>query len=132
MSASTSELLARLAHTIRNEIAPEVGEEYARTQAFMASVVLQRLSKHVELEPLHAAAAESDIARLRPELGALLADAPESVVAVAGQLAAVDDLGPLIRELYAWGVDHPDAAEALAAVRRVLRADIDRRMEVAT
>ena len=67
------------------------------------------------------------------ELAALLADAPSPVVAA---LARVDDgtvasLGPLIDGLYGWGIGHPDAAEALARIRLVLRRDIDRRMEIA-
>ena len=39
---SPDELLRRLAQTLKHEIAPAVGEAYPKTQAYMASVVLEK------------------------------------------------------------------------------------------
>ena len=127
-----AELLERVAATIRGQIAPAVDEEYPKTQAFMASVILQRLAKQVALGPVHAEAAAADVAALCTELAPLLEEAPATVTdasAGLGEDPDVADLGPLIEALYAWG---DDGAPALDAVRRVLRRDIDRRMEIAT
>ena len=38
------ELLARLAATFRRDVGPQVTDPFAKTQAFMAAVVLEKLS----------------------------------------------------------------------------------------
>lgn len=127
-----SELLARVAETVRNDIAPAVDEEYARTQAFMASVILQRLSRQVALGPQHGAAELADLQALRLDLEPLLVDAPVEVRDAAAAIDAVADLGPFLHLLYGWGMREAPARAARDAVRRCLRMDIDRRMEIAT
>ena len=129
-----AEMLRRLAGTLKTEVAPQVTEEYARTQAFMASVIVERLAKQVELANEHAAMELSDLTRLCAELEGILASSPPAVTQALAALSAnpsTSGLGPLIDELYAWGLDEAAAGEALAAIRPVLRRDIDRRMEVA-
>ena len=128
------ELLVGIADTLRSDIAPAVDDEYARTQAFMAAVVLQRVAREVALGPGHAETSAADASALHRELGRQLADAPADVVAALDELAergAISATGPLVESLYRWGIDRADAAEALATVRRYLRRDIDRLMEIA-
>lgn len=132
VSLESAELLERIAATIRNEIAPAVEEEFPKTQAFMASVILHRVAKQLALRPGHAEAEVADLAELAADLEPLLQEAPAGVSQTAEALSAGDavaELGPLIEALYEWG---EEGVAALAAVRRVLRRDIDRRMEVAT
>jgi hypothetical protein len=134
MTLPVDETLRRLSHTLRSEIGPAVGDEYTRTQAFMASVILERLSKQVELAPAHEAAEASDLTALRDSLAPLLHEAPQVVtdaLRAAAATGAVAGLGGLIGALYEWGIDRPEASEALALIRPVLRRDIDRRMEIA-
>ncbi|MEL7157554.1 MAG: hypothetical protein AAFN30_13245 [Actinomycetota bacterium] len=131
----SSELLRRLSATLRTEIGPAVDDEYTRTQAFMASVILERVAREHELRSGHDAAENADLGRLHPALEQHLASAapvPEAVTAAVDAARAsmtVAALGPVIDELYRWG--HDDAAAALDLIRPALRADIDRRMEVA-
>ena len=82
--------------------------------------------------PAPAEAEVADLAELAADLEPLLQEAPAGVSQTAEALSAGDavaELGPLIEALYEWG---EEGVAALAAVRRVLRRDIDRRMEVAT
>lgn len=135
----TNELVARLAQTLKAEVGPAVADEYARTQAFMASVILTRVGRELALGPDHARAEQADLAHLTPDLVTLLTGAPAPVEAAVEALArnpTVAGLGPVIEALYAWadadpieGVARRD--RALASIRPVLRRDIDRRMEVA-
>ncbi|MDG2113065.1 MAG: hypothetical protein P8N02_10680, partial [Actinomycetota bacterium] len=71
---------------------------------------------------------------LRDSLAPLLHEAPQVVtdaLRAAAATGAVEGLGGLIGALYEWGIDRPEASEALALIRPVLRRDIDRRMEIA-
>lgn len=134
MTIPAHELLLRLAGTLRTEIGPAVGDEYTRTQAFMASVILERLGKQVELGPAHAAAESADMSSLADRLASVLTDAPKAVsqaVEAAVESRSVPALGPVVEALYGWGIEQPSAVEALALIRPVLRRDIDRRMEIA-
>ena len=132
MTLPVEEQLRRLADTLRNEVGPAVGDEYTRTQAFMSSVILQRLASQVEHAPRHSEAETREVAALHRRLEQILTDAPDHV-ATARALAAgegtVAALGPLIRELYTW--NSGTAGDALDLIRPALRADIDRRMEIA-
>jgi hypothetical protein len=129
------ELLHRLATTVRADIAPAVGDEYTRTQAFMTAVILEKLAREVARGPADEAAARADLAGLHPAIETLLASAPEPVASAAARArraGTVEALGPLVTELYRWGVGPGSVgAAALAEIRTVLRADIDRRMEIA-
>ncbi len=130
----TADLLGRLAETLRTEIGPAVGDDYTRTQAHMAGVILERVGRQLRLAPAHADAERGDMDGLLDELGPSLSSAPDDVTAAVEAARAsgrVGSLTPLIDALYRWGIDRPAAADALARVRSVLRRDIDRRMEVA-
>ena len=128
------ELLSRLSATLKADIAPAVTDEYTRTQTHMASVILERLSKQVKLSPVHETAEAADLAQLIRELEELLTPKTESNVDAAWQRVSttpsIDRLGPLLRALHEW--HDPVAEQALARIRPVLRADIDRRMEIAS
>lgn len=134
MSIAPAELLRRLSASLRADIGPAVGDEYARTQAFMASVILERVSRQLEFGPAHQAAETADLTRLCTLLTPTLLDGPPEVVSAFAEVrsqATVASLGGLIAALYAWGVDEPTVTEALGHIRPVLRHDIDRRMRVA-
>lgn len=131
----TDELIASIAATLRTDIAPAVGDEFARTQAFMAAVVLERVAREVVFGPEIAKADGDDAAELHRALVAVLEDAPPAVVAALDELGQAVNLAataPLIDALYEWGSDQPEAIEALGVIRQYLRRDIDRRMKVAT
>ena len=144
MTADDHELLSRLAGMVRNQIAPAVDDEYARTQAFMASVILQRLAKQSQFADEHRAAEIADVAALADQLDAVFAQADAAAeteaavpadlrdaVARMRQRSSIAAASEVIEALYGWGPAHPVASAALAAIRGVLRRDIDRRMEVA-
>lgn len=158
MSLRADDLLERLAGQLRGQIAPAVADEYQRTQAFMAAVILERLAREAALGERHREAEAADIARLAMDLSDILDDArtsaagavphavrdaaqppssmavPDDVSVALTRLQADPDvmlLGPLVEALYRWGPERPKAAAALDAIRPVLRRDIDRRMEIA-
>ncbi|MDE0846820.1 MAG: hypothetical protein ACJ05G_11190 [Actinomycetota bacterium] len=135
MTLSSSDILQRLADTIRNDIGPAVSDEYTRTQAFMASVILSKLSKQLELETAHTLAEQADVAELKLQLQTLLNDAPPPVQDRLTNFLQQDRIMPLsalLTALHEWGVNIPEASAALGLIRTVLRADIDRRMDIAT
>ncbi len=140
MSLEDHELLLRLSDTVRTQIAPAVDDEYARTQAFMASVILQRLAKQAQLAGAHNVAETVDVASLTDQLDALFAqadastDVPSDVGDAVARMrlqASIAAASGVIDALYRWGPERPQAAAALAAIRQVLRRDIDRRMDIA-
>ncbi|HEX2886219.1 hypothetical protein [Vineibacter terrae] len=135
---SPDQLLERIAATLRRDIGPAIGDEYPRTQAFMAAVVLQKLGRGLACAPAHRAAAAADMDALVADLEAALAAAPPPsaiAAAVAGLERGRDAaaLCALIEALYAnrEALDPARFDTLLSRVRRTLRADIDRRVEVA-
>ena len=56
MSFETDVLLVRLASQVRNDIAPSIDDEYARTQAHMTAVILERLARQAAFGDGHRAA----------------------------------------------------------------------------
>ena len=144
MSLDDYELLSRLADTVRAQIAPAVDEEYARTQAFMASVILQRLAKQAQFQDEHRAAEIADVTALAHRLDAVFttagtsagdaADVPADIRDAVARMRAQTSIASateVIDALYGWDPSHPLAGEALAAIRHALRRDIDRRMGIA-
>lgn len=142
-----TELLQRIAQTLRQEIGPAVDAEYPKTQAFMASVVLQKLARQLALTEQHRAADEGDFRELQNDLRHLLGagDVPATVptaiparVAAAVQMLTRDASAPhlcaLIEALYAERSVLGSARfnALLGRVRKTLRAQIDRCMEYAT
>lgn len=135
MTLPPSDILRRLADTIRNDIGPAVSDEYTRTQAFMASVILNKLSKQLDLELAHRLAEEADVRELKIQLQTLLKGSPSLVQNCLDDFLQQDQIMPLtslLTELHEWGVHNSQASDALKLIRPVLRADIDRRMEIAT
>jgi hypothetical protein len=132
------QLAARLSATLRSEIGPAVQEPLPKTQAFMASVVLEKLGRQLQLADQHAAADRADLDRLFAELGPQL-DAPDTPASVRAAFAGARADGhypalcPFIEALYAarseLGGTRFDAA--LGAVRRALRARLDRQVAYA-
>jgi hypothetical protein len=129
------ELLERMSGTLRRDIGPAVGDGFAKTQAFMASVILEKLARQ-----LNGAAARAELDRgdalalgrdLRERLGS--SPAPSPLEAALAAVSAGDDaaLGPLVDALYQAGPELGEAcfADLLARVRRTLRARLDRQLE---
>ena len=132
------DLLERIAQLLRRDIGPAIDAEYARTQAFMAAVVLQKVGRQLALAGEHAAAETADLAALLADLRARLSegDAPAAVRAAVDGLAKVRDsaaLCRLIEALYAARAELGEArfAALLGRARVTLRRSIDRRMAVA-
>jgi hypothetical protein len=133
------ELLERIAHSLRTDIGPAVGAAYPKTQAFMASVVLEKLAKELRLAGEHAARNRADAADLVRDLDreiAAIAQAPGSVREALEQLRRDLDapaLTRIVEALYATRNELGDKcfAALLTRVRAVLRARIDRALEYA-
>ena len=132
------ELLQRIAETLKTTIGPAVADDYARTQAFMAAVILQKLGQARERAEEHARAQTDDLETLCLQLAGFAETAPLPSAlgrAIAGLADARTPaaLCALIDALYAsrevLGAKTFDAL--LTPVRRCLRRDIDRRMEYA-
>lgn len=132
-----SALLARMSKTFRGDVGPAIADDYARTQAYLSAVVLQKLSRQLELADAHAEAEAADRAALIADLNTLLAanDTPDPIRAAVEALPATRDAGlcTLIECLYANQAELGQARfdAALHRVRQALRRSIDRRMEVA-
>jgi hypothetical protein len=138
VSLPPTDLLARMATTMRTEIGPAVDGAYPRTQAFMAAVILEKVARQLALAADHERADAAETAQLVADLAALLSaeSTPPAVRAIAtGDLAGSGSEGlcRLIEALYA----HRDALgrsvfdAALGRVRATLRSRIDREMEYA-
>lgn len=130
---AADELLQRLADALRGRIGPEVGEPYAKTQAFMASVILQKVASHIRLADAHDAADKEDQIALLADLDQLLgSDAPSALqTAVSAVRSNTANLSLLVETLYATrdelGAEQFDTL--LARVRTCLRARLDRQLE---
>ena len=135
------ELLERIAATLRSEIGPAVGDSFARTQAFMASVILEKLARQLRLADAHTQAGQEDRTALANDLEALTQNAllPSGADRSRGAIAAVRgggdaELCAVVEALYAdrrvLGNDMFDAL--LGRVRTTLRARLDRQLEFAS
>lgn len=136
---SPDELLARMATTLRQDIAPVVEGDYARTQAFMAAVVLRKLAAQLRLAAAHAMAERRERRALLDDLERLLPpeETPEALRSMLDAARADDSntsLCRLIETLYALrdalGVHRFEVA--LRRVRQTLRAHLDRQMAYAS
>jgi hypothetical protein len=131
-------LLERIARILRQDIGPAVTDEYARTQAFMAAVVLEKLGRQLALSAEHEGAESADLARLVADLRGLLTEgeAPAPVRTALDALAERRDNAALCRLIEALYAARPTLGEArfagaLDRIRRTLRRSVDRRMEIA-
>jgi hypothetical protein len=129
------ELLTRIAATLRSTVGPEVGDEVAKTQAFMAAVVLEKLAGQVRTAEDRRRADRADGARLETQLAAVMGASPPATVRAAtsqpGWAETNAGLAAAIAALYverdALGPERFEAA--LARLRRALRARLDRELE---
>jgi hypothetical protein len=130
-------LLSRIALTLREDVGPTVDGEYPKTQAFMAAVVLEKLSLQLAAASSHEASDRADVQALRVEMEELVSGVAgcaslRSAVQRLGTSSSAADLSALIEAVHASRDELGERFEAtLARVRRVLRAQIDRRFEVA-
>jgi len=134
------DLLGRVAGELRRTVGPGVTEPFARTQAFMAAVILEKLGRQLRSADSHADADRTELRALLDELGSRLGDAPPSRTRTA--LAAADDgggtvdtgLGGVIVALYADRVELGSQLfdDLLSRVRRVLRARLERELQYAS
>ena len=132
------ELLERMARTLRSDIAPAIADPYPKTQAFMASVILEKLARQLRLADAHARADREDQAALVDDLARLVGSATPPRLTDTLKKQAADEgaaaLGQLVEALYAerdeLGPQRFD--ELLGRVRRTLRARLDRQLEYAS
>jgi hypothetical protein len=133
-----ADLLTRIAATMRADVGPAVDDEYAKTQAFMAAVVLQKVARELVTADAHRAANDGDYRALADDLDAELG----SIRAVPGAVTAAmtrfrddhssESLSELIAALYTTRSElGATFAPLLSRVRRTLRAVLDRRLESA-
>jgi len=123
------ELLDAIAGTLRRQVGPAVEEPFAKTQAFMAAVILEKLAGdlRVAAEPHDDGRAEVVVA-LRATLGD---DAPARVAAAIDHLERDGTTAvwrELVEALYATRTElgNDRFAEALTATRTALRTRLDR------
>lgn len=136
MGIDPGPLLARMAGTLRHDIAPAVGDEFARTQAFMASVILAKLAGQLDGAAADAAAADAEHVAVATAVRAAVGRPGERLAAAIDALegdGATARWNDLLTALYAGraalGPGQFDAA--LAVVRGTLRARLDRTLRYA-
>ncbi len=132
---SPDQLLNRLADTLRERIGPEVGEPYAKTQAYMAAVVLTRVSNQLRLAAGHAVADREDHILLVADIDRLLP--PTSSVRLHTAVRTIRDdhanISILLEALYASRDELGDETfdALLKRIRKSLRSRLDRQLECA-
>ncbi len=133
----TDDLLARVAATLRGEIGPAVVDPFAKTQAFMAAVILEKLGRQLGLADGQANEESLDLAVLADDLGRSLGAFPPPRVSEALRAVASGNgraLGPLIEALYAerTEVGQEGFEASLGRVRVALRSRLDRQLDYAS
>ncbi|MSR13947.1 MAG: hypothetical protein EXR86_05145 [Gammaproteobacteria bacterium] len=132
------ELLQRIAQTLKQEIGPAIDAEYPKTQAFMAGVVLQKLSRQLGVAARHQAAERADLDALLADLNHTARDLPlpaemqtslERLTRDRNKAAVCGLIEALYSSRNALGAEH--FTVLLARVRQTLRANIDRQVEYA-
>jgi hypothetical protein len=136
MTGPAPELLRRLATTMRERIAPAVDEPFARTQAFMAAVVLAKLAGQLAAAEPDARAADREREALVTELATRLPSPPSELDAALRDLRD-DGSDPawnrVVLAIYAGRDALGDRFdEVLATVRLALRARLDRALAYAS
>ncbi len=128
-----ADLLERIAGTLRHDVGPAVADEYARTQAYMAAVVLGKLAAEMRAYAADAAADRADLDALFTDLAALAAGEPlpralTGALESAARERSDAHLSRLVEQLYAaretLGAARFDAL--LGRVRQTLRARLTR------
>ncbi len=104
MSVRPDELLDRIATTLREQIGPAVGEPFAKTQAFMAAVILTKLASQLRAtetdRQLVAEERRAVIADIRGELAETSTTHVGDAVAVLGHDGSDTSWGVLVEALY--------------------------------
>ncbi len=127
-------MLDRLVTTLKREIAPAIEDEYLKTQAFMASVVVGKLTRQLALESAHNAAAQIDmdhlLTELQPQIATLEEPALQSAFNALTEQRDPPALCAFIESVYAARarIGEPQFERLRARTRTLMRADIDRRM----
>jgi hypothetical protein len=134
---SPDDLLQRVALTLRQEIGPAVEEPFAKTQAFMAAVILEKLARQLRQADAHAAADREDLVALVRDLDEKLGRGmPRRLAAALHEVQAGDHaaLGGVVAAVYAERdeLGPADFEAVLARVRRTLRNHLDRQLEFAS
>jgi hypothetical protein len=133
MTASPPELLRRMAATLRTTIGPAVEDPLAKTQAFMAAVVLGKLAGQLEAAEADAQAADAEWVALVAALdGRLPAGPNEALDALRTDGSDVAWSG-LVTALYGSRAELGDDFDpVLRTVRAALRKRLDRALVYAS
>ena len=130
-------LLDRIATSLRTRIGPTVGDDYAKTQTYMAGVILQKLAGELRAAD-QAATTAAELDTLLDDLRAedAAAPLPAAVVHARDALAAHRDdaaLAALVTALYgaATALGPARFDHLLGRVRTCLRARLQRVLEYA-
>jgi hypothetical protein len=129
-------LLERMAATMRGDIAPAVGDGYARTQAYMASVILAKLAVQLATAEQDAAAAAQEHGAVARAVRAVVTEPPADLAAALDALdrdGATARWNELVATLHAARPDLDAATweRAMGIVRTTLRARLDRALRAA-
>ena len=94
-----SDLLERLALTLKTDLGPNIEAAYPRTQAYLGAVVLQKIARQLRLKTAHGETEASDRQSLQNDLEQLLGEAaaPPSVLRDVKALPEDDEDGLLER-----------------------------------
>jgi hypothetical protein len=134
--------LRRISKTCKTVIAPSTQDEYAKTQAYMAAVVLEKIALQIELEKKHELQMASAYQSLVEEVSLILNDEKYSKVLsieiqngleIFSRNQSRSGLNVFIKQLY---MSKETLGEELVnqikkRARTTMRADIDFRMEFA-
>ena len=137
MTATPPEVLRRMATTIREQIAPAVDEPFARTQAFMAAVVLAKLAGQLAAAESDARADDRDRDALVTDLATRLSSPPAELGrgarrAARRRLRSGVEPARARRSTPAGTRSATDFDEVLATVRVALRSRLDRALVYAS
>jgi hypothetical protein len=127
------ELVQRVAVTLRTEIGPAVSDPEAKTQAFMAAVVLEKLGRQLRTADAHARADRADVDELVRQLDGRLAGSNGDWPAALDQLrrAGAPGLNAFVATVHAHRGDlgPADFDAVITRVRAVLRKRLDRQLD---
>jgi hypothetical protein len=127
MSASPPDVLRRMAVTLRTSVGPAVEEPFAKTQAFMAAVVLTKLAGQLAAAEADAGAADAERAALIADLDGRLPAAPQGALDALRADGSDRAWGALVVALYGAREELGGSFDGvLRSVRAALRARLDR------
>lgn len=129
-----SEILRRVARSLREEVGPKVEADYSRTQAFMAAVILEQLACQVRSVTFEVGTAESStlVNKVSRALGP---DVPTKLAtALRGLSGAMTrtELSGLVAALHGseGEIDTERLQRALEHVRATMRRRLDQQLAV--